>query len=47
MQISNILQQPASMAVPKCITAGCTVHLSFFTVNIPILGADADGMVGS
>jgi len=31
MQIFNIHQQPAGMAVPNLLTASCTVHLSRFS----------------
>jgi len=39
MQITNILQQLASMAVPKC--TNCQLHL-FFTADITVLGAGAE-----
>jgi len=49
MQISNILQQPAGMAVPKCIKCRrWRQHRAFepfFTVDISILVASADGTV--
>jgi len=47
MQISNILQQPADIVMPKCINhrPHCAVE-PFLKVDIPILEASADGMVG-
>ena len=48
MQISNIPQRPAGMAVPKCNNR--RLHCAFepfSTENIPVLGADVDCMVGS
>jgi len=39
MQISNILKQPAGMAVPKCINRQPIPCIwAFFTANVPVWG---------